>query len=321
MNKEVCAIVVTFNREKLLIENMESLLRQTLKLKCIIIVDNNSQEYKKVKEKFFRNRKKNEFGEAILHKFKQDIEEILYDNTKGTELLYVRLNNNKGGAGGFKIGISIALETKCDWFWLLDDDVEPQEDCLEKMIKYSEFSECIHPRRIYYDNTEYIWEGGLDIVTGLRYSLDDISFKNGKPFCVVNVGCFEGMLISRGIVERIGLPDERFFIIEDDTIYGFLASLYTNVLYVSDAVITKKIKKLNYELEPVFVYYYLRNYKLKLQYMNKFFSKYTFVRMIFFYLSIFKFVVRAFLNKRPFLLKYIIKALMDSKRNKFGKGL
>lgn len=50
MNKEVCAIVVTFNRERLLIENIESLLKQTLKLKWIIIVDNNSQGYKEVKE-------------------------------------------------------------------------------------------------------------------------------------------------------------------------------------------------------------------------------------------------------------------------------
>ncbi|ADQ44962.1 glycosyl transferase family 2 [Caldicellulosiruptor kronotskyensis 2002] len=321
MNKEVCAIVVTFNRERLLIENIESLLKQTLKLKWIIIVDNNSQGYKEVKEKYFRYGRKSEFSQVILHKFKQDVEEILYDDTKETEFLYVRLNNNKGGAGGFKIGISIALETKCDWFWLLDDDVESQEDCLEKLFKYTEISECIHPRRVYYDNTECLWEGGLDIVTGLRYSLDDISFKNGKPFCVVNVGCFEGMLISRGMVERIGLPDERFFIVDDDTIYGFLASLYTNVLYVRDAVIIKKIKKLNYELEPVFVYYYLRNYKLKLQYMDEYFSKYTFVRKVFFYFSIFKFVIQTFFNKRPFLLKYIIKALIDSKKSKFGKGL
>lgn len=55
--------------------------------------------------------------------------------------------------------------------------------------------------------------------------------------------------------------------------------------------------------------------------MDEYFSKYTFVRKVFFYFSIFKFVIQTFFNKRPFLLKYIIKALIDSKKSKFGKGL
>lgn len=54
--------------------------------------------------------------------------------------------------------------------------------------------------------------------------------------------------------------------------------------------------------------------------MDEYFSKYTFVRKVLF-IFYFKFVIQTFFNKRPFLLKYIIKALIDSKKSKFGKGL
>ena len=321
MAEEICAVVVTYNRENLLIENVKALLNQTINLKWIVIVDNASNDYNNFTKMFFSRTIESNVCKTVQQKYQQDLDTILHGKYNEVDLLYVRLKKNKGGAGGFNIGISIGLETMCDWFWLLDDDIEPLKNCLEVLYKYRDISECIHPRRIFKDNSEYLWEGGIDIVTGLRYSMDDISFKNGKNFCMVNVGCFEGMLISRKLINKIGLPDERFFIVDDDTIYGFMASLYTNVLYVKNAIIIKKIKKPNYELEPTFIYYYLRNYKLKIQYLNKYFPKYRVVRFIFYLLSIIKFSIRCLRAKRLVLLKYILKALVDSARNRFGKGL
>ena len=32
-----------------------------------------------------------------------------------------------------------------------------------------------------------------------------------KSFCAINVGCFEGMFVSKSIVNKIGFPDKRFF--------------------------------------------------------------------------------------------------------------
>lgn len=58
--------------------------------------------------------------------------------------------------------------------------------------------------------------------------------------CFVNVGCFEGMLISREIVNKIGFPNKNYFIVGDDLEYGFLASHYTNVSYVKSAKIIRK---------------------------------------------------------------------------------
>ena len=41
------------------------------------------------------------------------------------------------------------------------------------------------------------------------------------------------------------MPDKRFFIKGDDTVYGFLASLHTNVLYVNEVIFYKLIRPQN----------------------------------------------------------------------------
>ena len=56
---------------------------------------------------------------------------------------------------------------------------------------------------------------------------------------VMNTLCFEGGLFRRRIVEKIGLPDPRFFIYWDDTMYGYLASKVTNSIVVPDVVMRR----------------------------------------------------------------------------------
>ena len=57
-------------------------------------------------------------------------------------------------------------------------------------------------------------------------------------------GNFEGPLIHRSVVDRIGLPDARFFVGGDDSIYGLEASFRTNVIYVKECGIQRKLAKL-----------------------------------------------------------------------------
>ena len=60
---------------------------------------------------------------------------------------------------------------------------------------------------------------------------------------VVQVGCFEGMLIHRDVITKIGFPDKRFFIGGDDTAYGYLASKQTQNIYITKPCFVKKIFK------------------------------------------------------------------------------
>jgi GT2 family glycosyltransferase len=61
----------------------------------------------------------------------------------------------------------------------------------------------------------------------------------------MNSGCFEGMFIHRDIVREIGLPDPRFFIYWDDSVYGWLASRKTTSVIVNEFVLrrTREIRQ------------------------------------------------------------------------------
>jgi GT2 family glycosyltransferase len=83
------------------------------------------------------------------------------------------------------------------------------------------------------------------------------SFRNGKSICFVTVGCFEGMLVSRRVVDAIGLPDPKYFISWDDTLYGAKASAHTSVAYVRDAVLQKTLG--DNPVSPWKTYYIIRN--------------------------------------------------------------
>ena len=60
-----------------------------------------------------------------------------------------------------------------------------------------------------------------------------------------------------------------FFICDDDTLYGFLASLHTNNIYIKNAIFIKKIKRNGKKLSNLQLYYLIRNYRLKTKTLSK----------------------------------------------------
>ena len=115
----------------------------------------------------------------------------------------------------------------------------------------------------------FVWEALWDLAGPypVRYR-EDLSFKNGKPWTVVPFGNFEGALIHRRIVSAIGYPDERFFIIGDDTLYGFLASLHTNVIYINHFGIRRRLPP-RHVPDRLAYYCTLRNRFLTYEYLRQ----------------------------------------------------
>jgi len=266
--EKICAVVVTYNRKQLLIECLESLLKQTHSLDAVYIIDNASTDGtpQNLKEKGYIKEILNPVNEPL------ETENIINMDSKGKQdkkvrILYVRMHKNTGGAGGFHEGVKRGYEKGYDWLWLMDDDVEPLANAIETMLNYRSISMCIHPRKKYFDGSYYLWEQHIDIMDGNDFSYNDISFKYGKKWTTVNTGYFEGMLIHRRCIDKIGYPDARFFIKGDDTIYGFLASLYTNVIYINEVCMINKIKgdirflcrQQRSKLSDVALYYSMRN--------------------------------------------------------------
>lgn len=252
----IACVIVTYNRCELLVSCLKRILEQTIPVSVIFLIDNASSDgtEKRLKDEGF-----------IAH----------------PRIRYIRQAENIGGAGGFRRGMELALETDCDWVWLLDDDVKPQQSCLDKLLQYSNISKCIHPIVVYDDGSTHEWEHLFEPSTTYQIGLGNISFRNGKDWCAMQVGCFEGMLIGTDVVQKIGLPLAEFFVFGDDGHYGFLANQHTNVIYVKNAIL-EKAQKPPASYTPFKIYYDIRNRFLLRKLLKKVRHSRSFERRMFY---------------------------------------
>jgi GT2 family glycosyltransferase len=215
----VAAVIVTYNRKQLLCECIDALLAQSPSLARIVLIDNASTD-----------------GTADLLAEKGYLENGVLD--------YVRLPINSGGAGGFHEGVKRAYEAGFEWLWIMDDDVEPLPNALMKMLSHADVSQCIQGCKVFKDGRSEDWERWANIDESGRRSASQEPLS--LDYISAQIGCFEGMLIHRQIVSKIGFPDKRFFIGGDDVAYGYLAGKHTQVIYLREPCFLKKIYKLGY---------------------------------------------------------------------------
>ncbi|HQZ48400.1 MAG TPA: glycosyltransferase, partial [Microbacteriaceae bacterium] len=211
--------IVTYNRSHLLRGLLESIITMEPKPGHVVVIDNASSD---------------------------DTTEVVdsYRERLGTELVYRRLDTNTGGSGGFSEGMRTAYDLGSEWIWLMDDDVEVLPDGLARMGDWTPRFKSIQGRRYDYDGSEFYWQYRLSIPLGIPIPFAPAGFDDSR-YRVMNSGCFEGMFIHRDIVAKIGLPDPRFFIYWDDSVYGWLASLQTTAVIVDEFVLrrTREIKQ------------------------------------------------------------------------------
>jgi rhamnopyranosyl-N-acetylglucosaminyl-diphospho-decaprenol beta-1,3/1,4-galactofuranosyltransferase len=212
-------VIVTYNRSALLTRLLESVARMDPKPGHVVIVDNASTDD----------------TTAVVDGFRERI---------GTEVVYRRLDENTGGSGGFSEGMRLAYELGSQWMWLMDDDVEVLPDGLARMGAWSPRFRSIQGRRYDYDGSEFYWQYRVAQALAIPIPFAPSTF-DASGYKEMNSGCFEGMFIHRDIVQRIGLPDPRFFIYWDDQMYGWLASRITTSVIVDEFVLrrTREIKQ------------------------------------------------------------------------------
>ncbi len=200
----VAVVVVTFNRADLLEGMLAGLRGQERAPDRVLVVDNASTD-----------RTAEVLADALA---RRDLPlEVLTSPT------------NLGGAGGFRTGLRAAYRAGFDRFWLMDDDVVPDPSCLRVLMEADE--DCLMAVRE--DRG-----GRLCEKAALRFDLRDPRALKPKTAMVEttyrtraamparveleNVA-FEGFLVRRRVVERIGLPDASYFIFYDDVDYALRA--------------------------------------------------------------------------------------------------
>ncbi|WP_188780743.1 glycosyltransferase [Marmoricola endophyticus] len=137
-------------------------------------------------------------------------------------LRVVRLASNTGGAGGFHAGLVDFLAGDADLVWLMDDDGVPAPDCLELLLPRvtSGALDFAGPVVVAEDAPERLCFP-IRLPGGTRVARDVAGVEAASTDGVVGgvVIPFNGVLLTRDLVQRIGTVEERFFIWGDDVEY------------------------------------------------------------------------------------------------------
>lgn len=136
----------------------------------------------------------------------------------------IRLESNLGYAGGNNVGIRHALSRGADSVWLLNNDTIVESATLDSLIHelYAVDSVgCTGSKIYYFDRPDTLWFAGgfVDPARGLagHYGQDERDV--GQHDAVKDVGYITGcsILVKREIFEAVGLLDEDYFLLFEDT--------------------------------------------------------------------------------------------------------
>lgn len=186
------AVVVTYNRIKLLEECINALLVQTIN--CDILVVNN----------------------ASTDGTEQYITSLINSHSN---IFTINTGRNIGGAGGFSVGVKYAISNNYKYAWLMDDDTIPSKDCLYTLE---------HHALVLKDNFSFLsslalWIDGkvckMNVQKTVDFWTDDYHLIN-EHLVKINLASFVSFFANVSVCREVGLPIKEFFIYGDDWEYS-----------------------------------------------------------------------------------------------------
>ncbi|MEI8138702.1 MAG: hypothetical protein WCI03_02415 [bacterium] len=156
----------------------------------------------------------------------------------------MRIPTDTGSAGGYYEGIRRACSLPCNWIWIMDDDAEPDSNCLKSLLVANATMDA----------------GCLlsTVKTGDRKSiqLEHRGFHNDRKFTTfcaldeeaygstspVEVTTFSwiGVLLRRDVAIRAGLPLREYFMFCEDLEYSMRVTSITKTYLVTNSVMYHK---------------------------------------------------------------------------------
>lgn len=206
MNKKVYAVIVTYKRSNVLEQCLNAVLKSsTYKIEHLHIIINDKE--------------------------KSTLELIKKFSLEDPSRISFRIFDNVGPAGGFYYGLKKFQESKCDFVWLMDDDIIPEPVCLQALI---------------------------DCTDSEPYVFSKVFEKTGDE--VVSFGWW-GVLISKQIVEKAGLPIKDFFYWTEDTEYlqNRMIRKHKIIPYRCESAIVQHLQSRDGKRPSWYYYYTIRN--------------------------------------------------------------
>ena len=188
----VGAVLVAFNRDNLLVRSLKHTQSQSRPPDLVYVVDN-----------------------ANLSSTKKLVER--------NGAVYLSGDVENGSAGGFAIGIEHAINMGCDYVWTLDDDGYPDNDCLRNLLVISQkyqLDVCSPLSLSQEDHSQtanpYLF--GVTKVTSAERIKRKVLWRGASK-----VQFYNGMLITKELIEIIGLPKKELFLRGDELDYLYRA--------------------------------------------------------------------------------------------------
>lgn len=183
--ERIAVVVVTYNRCALLLDCLAALCAQSRAPDHLLVVDNASTDG-------------TEAAVAAAGFLARD------------DFEYLRLPDNRGGAGGFAAGLAHALAAGADRVWMMDDDALPAPDALERLLDAARGARDVYGS-VAIAGERLAW--AMQLVADGRRVLDPETLP-----AVAEVGFlpFLGILVPAALVADIGLPEAGYFLAADD---------------------------------------------------------------------------------------------------------
>lgn len=191
MSDSVFAVVVTHRRPEELARSLNALSGQTRQPDKLIVIDNDDSADSRVRR--------------------------LVDSQRIPQL-YLNSARNLGGAGGFALGMLLALAHGADWVWLADDDGYPHgPDVLQTLLACAEKYRLaeVSPMVCNIDDPDQL---AFPLRRGLvwRRRTSELRTAPGQDLLPGIASLFNGALFRASTLEAVGVPDLRLFIRGDE---------------------------------------------------------------------------------------------------------
>lgn len=154
---------------------------------------------------------------------------IYLNEIKISRLHRIQLDYNSGSAGGYAEGLEYALKRfrNANKFLLLDDDNFISEEFVCKLVlklNHLKFASCNRINRSKYNGKKCSENNFLG--TNLFYREQNI----------INCAPYGGLIVSRELIEEVGLPNKKFFLYGDDHEFTLRATLFGYQLTVLEDI-------------------------------------------------------------------------------------
>lgn len=184
------------------------------------------------------------------------------------DVILLQTGENLGYAGGNNVGISYALDNKAEYVLLLNNDTVIDVQLINAFIEASKaigIPAILGGKIYYYAQPDTLWYAGARwIPSKLDFEHIGLGQKDAPIYDLISktdyvTGCL--MFVPTEIFRQVGLLDEDFFLIYEETDWCYRAKKYGyDCYYIPTAKIWHKISvSFGGSQSPIFEYFMARN--------------------------------------------------------------